>query len=131
MAYLLGVSRFGSLFFSERVRYTAYKMPGKLHLREKVKIMAAPKIIVMGDVHGAYKALVQCLERSGFDYEKDTLIQLGDIVDGYPDSYECVEELLKIENLIAIKGNHDGWFDLFIKTDYHPKRFVSNLSLDA
>lgn len=48
------------------------------------------------------------------------MIQLGDIVDGYPEPYECVEELLKIKNLIAIRGNHDAWFDDFITTDFHP-----------
>lgn len=75
---------------------------------------------VMGDIHGTYKAMMQCFERSGFDPEKDTLIQLGDITDGAPQVYECVEELLKIRNLISLKGNHDAWFDEFIKTDFHP-----------
>lgn len=74
----------------------------------------------MGDIHGAYKALLQCLERSNFDYDNDQLIQLGDVVDGYPHAYECVEELLKIQNLIAIKGNHDDWFAEFINIDFHP-----------
>jgi len=75
---------------------------------------------VMGDIHGAYKALKQCLNKAGFDYDNDLLIQLGDVVDRYPQSFDCVEELLKIKNLIAIKGNHDDWFDEFIKTDFHP-----------
>lgn len=78
----------------------------------------------MGDVHGAYKALMQCIQISGFDYENDTLIQLGDIVDGFDEVYECVEELLKIKNLIAIKGNHDDWFSEFIRTGYHPQDWV-------
>lgn len=43
------------------------------------------RTLVMGDIHGGYKALMQCLERSKFDYEKDTLIQLGDICDGWSD----------------------------------------------
>ncbi len=74
---------------------------------------------VIGDIHGGYKALLQCLERSKFDYEKDQLISLGDIVDGWSESYECVEELLKIKNLIAIRGNHDEWFNEYIKTGIH------------
>lgn len=74
----------------------------------------------MGDIHGAYKALRQCLERSDFDYENDQLIQLGDVVDGYPQSYECIEELLKIKRLIPLKGNHDDWFAEFINIDFHP-----------
>ncbi|WP_343668426.1 metallophosphoesterase [Chitinophaga sp.] len=75
---------------------------------------------VMGDIHGGFKALQQCLQRSGFDYENDMLIQLGDVTDGYPQVYECVECLLKIRHLIALKGNHDDWFEDFIKTDLHP-----------
>lgn len=78
------------------------------------------KTFVMGDIHGAHKALVQCLERSGFDKEKDTLIQLGDVVDGWSEVYECVEELLSIKNLIAIRGNHDMWFKKFLETGVHP-----------
>lgn len=74
----------------------------------------------MGDIHGAYKALVQCLQRAGFDYSHDVLIQLGDVVDGYDDVFECVEELLKIKKLIAIRGNHDAWFHDFSTTDFHP-----------
>jgi len=41
------------------------------------------RTLVIGDIHGAYKALVQCLERSGFDKEKDTLITIGDVCDGW------------------------------------------------
>lgn len=77
-------------------------------------------VMTMGDIHGAYEALKQCLQRSGFDYENDTLIQLGDVVDGYPETYECVDELLKIKNLITIRGNHDEWMREFIDTDFHP-----------
>src|SRR5450631_2294709 len=78
------------------------------------------RTFVMGDIHGAYKALRQCLERSGFDKQEDRLIQLGDIVDRGHQVYECAEELLTIRNLIAIKGNHDDWFNDFILTGYHP-----------
>jgi serine/threonine protein phosphatase 1 len=74
----------------------------------------------MGDIHGAYKALQQCLERSGFNRQQDLLIQLGDIADGLGEVYECVEELLNLPNLIAIKGNHDDWLCDFIQSGYHP-----------
>jgi serine/threonine protein phosphatase 1 len=78
------------------------------------------RIIVCGDIHGNYKGLKQCLERSNFDYENDTLIQLGDVVDGWNEVYEVVEELLKIKNLIAIKGNHDDWFNHYLELGSHP-----------
>lgn len=74
---------------------------------------------VMGDIHGCYKGLLQCLERSRFNKEKDILIQVGDVADGWSQVYECVEELLTIENLISIKGNHDDWFLDFILYHKH------------
>lgn len=64
---------------------------------------------VVGDIHGNYKALLQCLERSRFDYEQDRLIVLGDVCDGFPQVYECIEELLMIKHLDFIMGNHDEW----------------------
>ncbi|TXG84664.1 MAG: serine/threonine protein phosphatase [Spirochaetes bacterium] len=72
------------------------------------------KKFVIGDIHGSNKALLQVLERSGFDKESDLLISLGDIADGWNEVPECVDTLLSIKNLIAIRGNHDVWcYDWF------------------
>ena len=81
------------------------------------------KTFAIGDIHGCYKGLLQCLDRSGFDKKNDTLITLGDIVDGWEDVYECVEELLTIPNRIDIIGNHDNWLTDFIKYGLHPDRW--------
>jgi len=67
------------------------------------------KTFVIGDIHGYLKSLEQCLERSGFDFEKDRLICLGDVPDRGPETYECFELLLSIKNLVYILGNHDSW----------------------
>jgi serine/threonine protein phosphatase 1 len=67
------------------------------------------KTFVLGDIHGAYKALRQCLDKSEFNYEHDWLIFLGDVYDGWSEADKCVDELLKIKNLIYILGNHDEW----------------------
>lgn len=67
------------------------------------------RTFVIGDVHGAYKALVQCLKRSKFNYERDRLIVLGDVCDGYPEVWECIDELLKIKHCDLIIRNHDLW----------------------
>jgi serine/threonine protein phosphatase 1 len=64
---------------------------------------------VLGDIHGAYRALRQCLDRSCFDVEDDRLICLGDVCDGWPETRAAVKELLKIKNLVYILGNHDWW----------------------
>jgi len=67
------------------------------------------KQFVIGDIHGAYKGLLQCLDRSAFDYENDHLICLGDVCDGWPETRQAIDELLKIKNLTFLLGNHDFW----------------------
>ncbi|MFH1385027.1 MAG: metallophosphoesterase, partial [Candidatus Omnitrophota bacterium] len=65
------------------------------------------KTFAIGDIHGAYKALIQCFERSKFDYKKDRLIVMGDVCDGYPDVKQCIDELLKVTRCDLVIGNHD------------------------
>ena len=67
------------------------------------------KTFVLGDVHGGYRALRQCLDRSGFDYQNDHLICLGDVCDGWPDTKACIDELLSVKHLTYLLGNHDWW----------------------
>ena len=83
------------------------------------------KAFCIGDIHGSYKALVQCFERSRFDYKKDRLIVLGDVCDGYPQVKECFVELLKIKYLRYIMGNHDLW-----ALDWARKGFDDRVWLD-
>lgn len=65
------------------------------------------KRYVIGDIHGQDEALKEVLNKVRFDYKKDRLIVLGDVADGGVNTYEVIEELLKIKNLIYIIGNHD------------------------
>lgn len=67
------------------------------------------RTFVIGDIHGANRALLQCLERSKFDYQNDHLISLGDVCDGWPETKQAINELLKIKNLTYLFGNHDFW----------------------
>lgn len=75
------------------------------------------KRYVIGDIHGAYKALIQVLNKVEFDYENDELIGLGDVCDGWPDTKECIDELLKIKNFVNLRGNHDEWALQFYKKE--------------
>jgi serine/threonine protein phosphatase 1 len=77
-----------------------------------------PGTFVIGDIHGAYPALIQCLKRADFDYEKDTLIALGDVADGWPQTKSCVDELSKIKNLVYLLGNHDFWTLEWMETGF-------------
>jgi serine/threonine protein phosphatase 1 len=67
------------------------------------------KTFVIGDIHGGLKALIQVLERAKISKE-DTLIFLGDFVDGWSESPAVLDFLIALEkshNCIFIKGNHD------------------------
>ena len=69
------------------------------------------RTLVVGDIHGGYKALIQVLERANVTTE-DKLIFLGDYVDGWSESAELITYLItlqKQQECIFIKGNHDVW----------------------
>ncbi len=64
---------------------------------------------VIGDIHGACKALTECFDKVSFDPGNDLLICLGDVCDGWPEVNKVFDELLKVKNLVYILGNHDKW----------------------
>jgi serine/threonine protein phosphatase 1 len=78
------------------------------------------RTLVLGDVHGGLRSLLQCLERSQFDYNKDRLIVLGDVADGWTEVAECFEELFRVKNLVYIRGNHDSWLKDWLKEGKKP-----------
>ena len=72
------------------------------------------RILCCGDIHGAYRALLQVLERCEYDQYTDQLIFLGDYVDGWSESPQLIEHLQHIFNISTHKpffllGNHDQW----------------------
>ena len=79
---------------------------------------------VLGDLHGRAPALIDILYKSNFDKNKDTLIVLGDIVDGYPWAHECFDILLTIKNKIICLGNHCSWFYNWTQTGQEPPVWV-------
>jgi serine/threonine protein phosphatase 1 len=64
---------------------------------------------VIGDIHGAYRALEQCFESSHFDIKNDELICLGDVCDSWPEVDKVIEKLLDVTYIYLIAGNHDQW----------------------
>lgn len=74
-------------------------------------MISMAKTYVIGDVHGAFRALRQVIERVA-PKRDDLLIFLGDYVDGWSQSREVIEYLISLErshDCIFIKGNHDAW----------------------
>lgn len=75
-----------------------------------------PGTYVIGDIHGALKALEQLIGRIAPE-EEDTLIFLGDYVDGWPESAEVITYLTELalrHHCIFIKGNHDAWCESWL-----------------
>lgn len=74
------------------------------------------RTLVIGDIHGGLKAVYQIMERAKVTKD-DTLIFLGDYVDGWSESPQVLEylmELGKTNTCVFIRGNHDelvyDWF---------------------
>ncbi len=75
------------------------------------------RTLVIGDIHGGLRALHQIMERAKVT-PNDTLIFLGDYVDGWSQSPQVIDYLMELKtthNCICILGNHDEllleWLD--------------------
>lgn len=87
--------------------------------------MAVERTLVLGDVHGAARALEQVLDRAGFDPATDRLVSLGDICDGWPEVDRSIDLLLEAAKLELVLGNHDGWALSWMRTGRPPRGWPS------
>lgn len=86
--------------------------------------MSLPKrTLVIGDIHGGLKALQQVWKRAQISKE-DTLIFLGDYVDGWSDALEVISFLISISKThqcVFLRGNHDFLAHRYLtKNDQNP-----------
>lgn len=87
--------------------------------------------LVIGDIHGAHRALLQVFERSGFKYEEDQLISLGDVADSWSEVPQCFDELLAVKDLIYVLGNHDEWLYNWFVTQEEPVIWLTQGGLQS
>ena len=76
------------------------------------------RTLVIGDIHGGYKALKQLIERIELK-KTDHLIFLGDYVDGWSESVQVIHFLMELattNQCTFIRGNHDTWCLRWLKT---------------
>lgn len=78
------------------------------------------RILILGDQHGALKAVKQVLERCNFNPKEDLLISLGDVVDGWSESSKLVQFYIDLSEEclykpLFIKGNHDDYCHKWLK----------------
>lgn len=85
------------------------------------------KTFVIGDIHGGFKALIQLLNKMEVK-DEDTLIFLGDYVDGWSESAQVIQFLIELSekiNCIFIKGNHDVWCEKWLEShDVNPTWYM-------
>lgn len=75
---------------------------------------------VIGDVHGAYDAVVRAMRAVGFKTGRDRLFCCGDLVDRGPESKRALAFLAQ-PYVHAVRGNHEDMFlDLHQNGDPHP-----------
>lgn len=86
------------------------------------------RIFVIGDIHGAYKALNQVLDRANLKKD-DRLIFLGDYVDGWSESSKVIQRLIELSNThdcLFIRGNHDALFQEWLETKTENRLWLRN-----
>lgn len=76
------------------------------------------RTLVTGDIHGGLRAVQQLLQKAAVT-TTDTLIFLGDYVDGWSESAPVLSLMMQLATThacIFIKGNHDAWCESWLRT---------------
>ena len=84
------------------------------------------RTLVIGDIHGGLKGLKQVIERANVT-EHDTLIFLGDYVDGWSESAQVIRFLIDLEqkqHCIFLKGNHDDYCENWLRDGELDKTWI-------
>lgn len=66
------------------------------------------RVFVVGDLHGAYQTFMEKLVLLEFDFEKDLVICVGDIVDRGRENLQCIK-LLNEPWFKSVRGNHEDF----------------------
>ncbi|MBB1150939.1 MULTISPECIES: metallophosphoesterase family protein [unclassified Myroides] len=86
------------------------------------------RTLVVGDIHGGYKGLIQLFERANVT-TADQLIFLGDYVDGWSEPDKVVDFLLQLEqthSCIFLRGNHESLLTQWMLTRQENPQWFKN-----
>jgi serine/threonine protein phosphatase 1 len=94
----------------------------------------APKLFAIGDVHGHFRELMglygRLVHAAHLVPERDTLVFLGDLVDGGPQTKEVVEWCMamaeRYPHWVFLKGNHE---DLLLDALVYNRRVYGDFAL--
>jgi serine/threonine protein phosphatase 1 len=74
------------------------------------------RVFVVGDLHGDYELFMEKLVLVDFDFEKDLVIAVGDLVDRGRANMQCIR-LLDQPWFTSVQGNHEDFCCLGFKSD--------------
>ena len=76
------------------------------------------RIFAIGDIHGCMDKLGTLIDRLDIEFERDTLVFIGDYIDRGPRSFEVVEYLINFkkrhQNIVFLKGNHEDMLEKYL-----------------
>jgi serine/threonine protein phosphatase 1 len=77
------------------------------------------KIFAVGDIHGCFEKLNALMDILNIDYEKDTLLFVGDYIDRGPRSKEVVDYMIDLDHqqghTVFLKGNHEYLLERYLQ----------------
>lgn len=85
--------------------------------------MSKQKTVCIGDLHGHYDQMMDLMNKLDIDFKKDTVVFMGDYVDGGPDTKKVLDKLIEFKEQYPhwkfLFGNHESLLiDAFSPT--HP-----------
>ncbi|HXK08139.1 MAG TPA: metallophosphoesterase [Vicinamibacteria bacterium] len=104
------------------------------------RVPDAPRVVAVGDVHGAYDSFVSILRFAGILDAKDrwaggkaVLVQTGDLLDRGKDTRKVLDLLMRLEGdarkaggrVVALLGNHEAMNILGLLRDVNPAEYAS------
>jgi serine/threonine protein phosphatase 1 len=89
------------------------------------------RTLAISDIHGCYDEFNALLTKANYDPSTDKLVLLGDYVDRGQKSKQVIEQvmdMIKNENVVALRGNHDQMMiDALTQTDEsYAAHWISN-----
>lgn len=74
-------------------------------------------VYVVGDIHGCFTLLKEELKKINFDYTKDLLVGVGDLVDRGNENEKCVG-LINEDWFVTVRGNHEDFCIQGVSNDH-------------
>lgn len=97
-------------------------------MKNRTQKSTKPRTLVIGDIHGSALALEQVLDRA-YVNENDTIVQIGDVVDGWSENVKCTQmliDLAKTNKCVFVRGNHDIWIKDFLNMGHQSSLWIMN-----